>query len=329
MAPSLNPEDWFLADRGNPDTQISNFTLKNEVRFLVDGKEYMETLYDLLITAGAGDYFYFAGWELDPELNLVRLDPASTDTIEEYSIGYVLKKAKERGVDIRLLLSGHLTHGNDDAADFFEDEEIECILDNRFRYPVGSAHQKFCVLLTDRANGPASGRLPKKELFAFCGGIDLTTDRWDDSTHDQNRRFQEADYPGGWHDVTTLIRGPACTDLHITFHERWNNPEWPRWNDWDVHPIPVAILESENPPAGTHCVQVLRTYPCGYTSTRRVVKKVIVKQVSRLLSHLVKTRVTFPFTRNGEFSARHACLKAIGQAQDFIYIEEQYFFRRK
>ena len=325
MTLGLDPKDWFLADRGNPDTQVSLFTTGNQVKCLVDGQEYMQGLNDLLNSAGAGDYFYYVGLELNLDIRLVHGDSQS-------AIGKVLKRARQRKVDIRVMLSGNVGHANTPTYKTLRGAPypIECILDCRFRFAtIGTAHQKFALLLTDKAEGPAAERLAAKELHAWCGGIDVTIDRWDDEHHTRQPKRQYKDFPAGWHDVHTFIRGPACRDLHIAFRERWNNPERPQWDETNYTPISTAIPASAVPVAGKHFVQVLRTFPCGYLSTRRVVAAGALSAVGATLFGLIelaRSNVTYPFATKGEFSAGKACLKAIHQAQDLIYIEDQYFY---
>jgi len=124
-------------------------------------------------------------------------------------------------------------------------------------------------------------------LHAFCGGIDLAADRWD---------YYPEHGEGGWHDVHCYVQGPACRDLDITFRERWNDRRRPS----RLTPAPPQITLPIPTPAaaGPHHVQILRTYPCAFG---------------------------YPFATQGEFTSRRACLQAIRLAQDYIYIEDQFF----
>jgi phosphatidylserine/phosphatidylglycerophosphate/cardiolipin synthase-like enzyme len=59
---------------------------------------------------------------------------------------------------------------------------------------------------------------------AFCGGIDMTLDRWDTSAHadDEPRRVEPNGAPyGPWHDVTTLLEGPIARALGDMCRGRW------------------------------------------------------------------------------------------------------------
>ena len=67
-------------------------------------------------------------------------------------------------------------------------------------HPIGGAHHQKIVVIDD--------------CLAFAGGIDVTTDRWDTSEHlDRHplrRRPSSHRLTGPWHDVTSLVSGPAA-----------------------------------------------------------------------------------------------------------------------
>ena len=75
--------------------------------------------------------------------------------------------------------------------------------------PAGSHHQKVVVI---------------DDEVAFCGGIDMTVDRWDTRAHADNepRRLEPDDTPyGPWHDATTMLKGPAAKALGDMCRGRW------------------------------------------------------------------------------------------------------------
>ena len=79
-------------------------------------------------------------------------------------------------------------------------------------HPLGGAHHQKIVVVDDS--------------LAFAGGIDVTADRWDDL---RPRRPQPvpaparapAGPPSPWHDVTSLVSGPAAAALGELARERW------------------------------------------------------------------------------------------------------------
>ncbi|MGH8118810.1 MAG: phospholipase D-like domain-containing protein [Rhodanobacteraceae bacterium] len=79
-------------------------------------------------------------------------------------------------------------------------------------HPVGSSHHQKIVVIDD--------------CFAFCGGIDLTGDRWDTRAHrdDEPGRRQPNGKPyGPWHDATTALEGPIAAALGTLARERWRS----------------------------------------------------------------------------------------------------------
>jgi phosphatidylserine/phosphatidylglycerophosphate/cardiolipin synthase-like enzyme len=80
-------------------------------------------------------------------------------------------------------------------------------------HPVGGAHHEKIVVIDD--------------CLAFAGGIDVTAGRWDTSDHADHqplRRRPTSRRPTGpWHDVTSLVSGPAARALGDLARERWEN----------------------------------------------------------------------------------------------------------
>jgi phosphatidylserine/phosphatidylglycerophosphate/cardiolipin synthase-like enzyme len=78
-------------------------------------------------------------------------------------------------------------------------------------HPVGGAHHQKIVVVDD--------------CLAFAGGIDVTADRWDTPEHlDRQplRRRPSTHRPTGpWHDVTSLVSGPAARAVGDLARERW------------------------------------------------------------------------------------------------------------
>lgn len=74
----------------------------------------------------------------------------------------------------------------------------------------GAAHHHKIVVIDDR--------------LAFCGGIDMTSNRWDTSDHldDDRRRVMPNGAPyGPWHDSTMALQGPAAAALGELSRDRW------------------------------------------------------------------------------------------------------------
>jgi len=78
-------------------------------------------------------------------------------------------------------------------------------------HPTGASHHQKIVVIDD--------------CFAFCGGIDMTGDRWDRRSHrdDDPDRVKPNGKPyGPWHDATTALQGPIAAALGDLARDRWH-----------------------------------------------------------------------------------------------------------
>lgn len=85
-------------------------------------------------------------------------------------------------------------------------------IDFRFdgAHPIGCSHHQKIVVIDDR--------------FAVCGGIDISTARWDTSEHlddDPRRKLPSGKPYEPWHDATMIMTGEAAKLLGDLGRERW------------------------------------------------------------------------------------------------------------
>ncbi|MGN6270423.1 MAG: phospholipase D-like domain-containing protein [Sphingomonas sp.] len=77
-------------------------------------------------------------------------------------------------------------------------------------HPTGASHHQKIVIIDD--------------CLAFCGGIDMTDDRWDTRAHRDHdpERLNAGGRPyKPWHDATTALSGPVAKALGELGRERW------------------------------------------------------------------------------------------------------------
>ena len=78
-------------------------------------------------------------------------------------------------------------------------------------HPIGCSHHQKIVVVDD--------------MLAVCGGIDMTSERWDTPEHleDDQRRHKPYSQKlyGPWHDMTMLVEGEAALALGELGRERW------------------------------------------------------------------------------------------------------------
>jgi phospholipase D1/2 len=79
------------------------------------------------------------------------------------------------------------------------------------RPPAASSHHQKIVVIDD--------------ALAYCGGIDITADRWDTREHldDNPRRRRPTTHRdfGPWHDATTAVDGDVARALGELARQRW------------------------------------------------------------------------------------------------------------
>lgn len=152
----------------------------------------------------------------------------------------------------------------------------------------------------DRAHPPGCSHHQKilvvDDCLAVCGGIDMSTARWDTSEHldDDPRRIgpEGRPYPP-WHDVTMMLAGPVAAALGELGAERW---QWATSEPLDPLPDCSEVLWPDDLSVQFENVRV------GIARTRSVYEGCAeIREIEALY------------------------LDMVAAAQDVIYIENQYF----
>ena len=220
----------------------------------------------------------------------------SHDLTLQAVLGYMVSK----GVEVNVLIWGSPEHFSHDdpkkAHEQLTQVGVSCILDDSAKgllhHPIESLHQKIAIV---------------DGTHAFVGGIDMLIevsgdfDRWDTHSHHYSsplRSNKEESTPHNWHDAHAMIEGPAAGDVESNFRQRWNDVIVRQKLDSQLlvpeHPIP-SPLES------TSLIQVARTIP----------------------AH------TYSFApKDGIQGIAQQYANALGNAQHFVYMENQYLWIR-
>ncbi|MBB2940666.1 phosphatidylserine/phosphatidylglycerophosphate/cardiolipin synthase-like enzyme [Actinoplanes lutulentus] len=302
---------------------------------IIDGVTYFTELAAHLEALGPGDGVYIAGYQVDPHLDLTGRVAGEA--------GYrpftdVLAEKAADGTDVRIVLSAAEYPGggpwlpigpflaNTLAARVIRawkpsTRETGPTLENRVLLDwsgpaLGSNHQKLVVF----SHGGV--------LTAYVGGLDLSPSRFDHSPH---RRLRLGEHRWGWHDAAARLHGPAAVRVRETFQFRWQNtaalpprfiaknlpPEYfhlssgertvlnPEDTAGDLPPVPA---QPEHPAEGT-AVQVVRSYRPWSLYRHRGWRRMRRANV----------------VRAGIQEIYQAMSTAIGAAERYIYLEDQYF----
>ncbi|MCW2367616.1 phosphatidylserine/phosphatidylglycerophosphate/cardiolipin synthase-like enzyme [Sphingobium sp. B7D2B] len=184
------------------------------------------------VIVDAEDYFRFArqamirarkrimlvGWDFDARIELAHREDGQPDGPEPTTIGDLIYWLVETNPELEVYLLrwdlgaiGSLFRGKTifTVAKWAIHPRIHVKLDAH--HPTGGSHHQKIVVIDD--------------CFAFCGGIDMTGDRWDTRAHrdEEPERHRPGKGPAymPWHDATTALQGPAAAALGEHSRDRW------------------------------------------------------------------------------------------------------------
>lgn len=319
MTAAVDPKRWYLSakGRGNPATRLDDqhpegqaWSVGNEARPLVHGATYFAELFAVLEATTAGDLVMFTDWQGNEDERLTG-EPGS-------EVAAVLVRALQRGVDVRALIwrshAKAIGYSADDHRSLgvqLQEHGADVQLDMRVRAN-GAHHQKFVVV---RHAEDATRDV------AFVGGIDLCHGRRDDALHHGDPQAdpiagEYGDLPP-WHDVQVALRGPVVHDVETVFRERWEDSTPLTRNplrkaqdsvedlDEASHALPPQRPAPPQVPDSFHAVQLLRTYP------------------------KLGVGWGYDFAPEGERSVARGYTKAVEEARQLIYIEDQFMWGKE
>ena len=189
----------------------------DKLSLIVDAADYF--LYLRKALTNAKEAVYLIGWDFDLRIQMV---PGEEDEDGNAPDGWpnrlgdflqAVVKANG-GVDLYILkwdgamLSALAQQAWPTLQLKMASDRIHFALDSH--HPVGACHHQKIVVVDDR--------------LAFCGGIDVTTGRWDTREHapqDERRSNPDGSLHQPWHDVSAAIQGDAAKALGELARNRW------------------------------------------------------------------------------------------------------------
>ncbi|HEX5377679.1 MAG TPA: phospholipase D-like domain-containing protein [Phenylobacterium sp.] len=212
--------------------------------FLIDTEAYFAAVLAALNRARRS--ILLLGWGFDPR---TRLSPDGLEAADEPDeVGRILiSLARARPeLEIRLLIwksalpiSASQEFFPHRARRWFADTPVHFRLDDQV--PLGACHHQKVLVVDD--------------ALAFCGGGDISVDRWDTPGHldgDQRRIMPDQECHAPRHEVMMMVDGAAAAALGDLARERWRKatdetlapPEPVASDPWPPH-VPAHVTDVE------------------------------------------------------------------------------------
>ncbi len=249
---------------------------------IVDAAEYYHLAREAM--SAAERRIMVIGWDFDTRICLEPDDPDCSDTLGEFFLSLVRNRP---GLQIDILkwsFGAKKQLWRPRAAWLLWKWKRTKGIDFRFdsAHPSGCSHHQKIVVLDQQ--------------LAVCGGIDMSTGRWDTCDHldDDPRRTNPDGKPyAPWHDVTMMLEGEVASALAELGNDRW-----------------LAATDSSLPPIE----------PSGKSLWPEDLKE----EFADVDVGIARTRAEYrDLSEIREIEALY--LDMIAAAKKFIYIENQYF----
>ncbi|NTZ42672.1 phospholipase [Altererythrobacter sp. SALINAS58] len=181
--------------------------------FIVDAADYFAAAKEAIL--GAQKSVYLIGWEFDLEIELTRgsRHARAPDQLRKF-INHVVTLRPDLEIyilqwDGAMLFNIARQFGSWLLLKMQAKPNIHFRLDSQ--HPAGACHHQKIVVIDD--------------VVAFCGGIDMTSGRWDTSDHlsGNEKRKEDGKAPMPWHDMTLAVEGEAAKALGELARWRWKN----------------------------------------------------------------------------------------------------------
>jgi phosphatidylserine/phosphatidylglycerophosphate/cardiolipin synthase-like enzyme len=253
--------------------------------FLIDNEAYFTAVFDAFQKARRS--ILLLGWGFDPRTRLFPDGYDGPDDPDEVGRILVDLACARPELDVRLLIwksalpiSASQEFFPHKARKFFRRTPVHFRLDDSV--PFGACHHQKVLVVDDR--------------LAFCGGGDISVDRWDSPAHkdfDQRRIMPKQECHDPRHEVMMMVDGEAARALADLARERWLRatgetlapPPDAGGDPWPDH-VPVQLRGAE--------VAIARTEP-------EWKRRPLVDEIRQLT------------------------LASIAEARETIYLENQYF----
>ncbi|MBU8539231.1 phospholipase D-like domain-containing protein [Falsiroseomonas tokyonensis] len=266
---------------------------------IIDAAEYFRAARTAMLAAQ--QRIMLIGWDFDSRIDLI---PGEESTDAPHGLGEFIIWLVKRRPELEIFL---LRWDLGALKALFRGSTILTLL--RWK-----AHARITAQL-DSSHPPAASHHQKiaviDDCLAFCGGIDMTADRWDTRDHADENPLRLR--PGGkphspWHDATTALEGPAAAALGELARERWRLASgkvlppvtargscWPEGLAPQFHNIQVGIARSQpEMPESPAVLEIERLYLDLIASARHMIYAESQYFASRRIAEVIARRLAEP-----------------------------------
>jgi len=214
-----------------PGSNCWRVSRADRLAVIVDAADYFRMARDAMLAAR--EQIILVGWDVDPR---ILLDPEDGDSeapncLADF-IPWLARTRPELRINLLIWNMGlfkMLTRGLSIFTLLRWKMARRVLVRFDSSHPLGATHHQKILVIDDS--------------IAFCGGIDMTSDRWDTSEHrddDPRRRPPGGKISPPWHDTAAVLDGDAAASLGELARERWrratrsqlaapgrHGPRWP------------------------------------------------------------------------------------------------------
>jgi len=294
----MRDSDRREAQEGTDTAQFWRREKATRAGLIVDAKAYFEVGRKAMLKARKR--IMLIGWDFDARIELSdeRL-PGEPRTLGEFVL-WLVKRNPELEVfllrwnmgAVRTLFRGRTIFT---LMRWMAHRRIHTRLDSAAT--LGASHHHKIVVIDD--------------CVAFCGGIDMTSNRWDTPEHldDDPRRVGPDGSPyAPWHDATTILEGPVAAALGELARHRWRKAGggdlapveesggcWPDGLGVQFRDIAVAICRSRPKSDGEEAVhEIEATYLALIARAKRYIYAESQYFASRRIAEAIAHRLEEP-----------------------------------
>jgi phosphatidylserine/phosphatidylglycerophosphate/cardiolipin synthase-like enzyme len=215
MTPAMEPDQTDPV----PRPSVWRFARASRAHVVIDAADYYALMQQAM--KRAKQLIHLIGWDFDTRMRLGKgrrfwnlprktVNPARLGPFViwlcNHTPGLQVRVLKWNFGALKFLFRGSMIL---DLIRWLLHPQIDFKLDSA--HPIGCSHHQKIVVIDDK--------------FAVCGGIDMTSDRWDTPEHLQNDPRRHKPYSkklyGPWHDLTMMVEGDAAAALGELGRERW------------------------------------------------------------------------------------------------------------